>query len=272
MEQERDMETRNFGEHNAMIHNAVILDQFTRQAVPFATAPVIRNQEFLDRILQMAEPQRDDTVLDVACGPGLLTCAFAHVVRKATGIDLTPAMLEQARLVQREQGLSNVTWEIGDATALPYRDGEFSIVATRFTFHHFLDPLSVLREMRRVCSPGGKIVVADSAPAPGKAEAFNAVEKLRDPSHVRALPIAELRALFEEVGFDGPRIGAYRLEGDLDDLLQRSFPNEGDEGRIRRMFEDSLRDDALDLATRQRNGQVLFGFPIAILAATNPCN
>jgi ubiquinone/menaquinone biosynthesis C-methylase UbiE len=255
---------------NAADHNAVILDQFTRQARPFATSATIRNQGILDRILEIAEARPDDTLLDVACGPGLLTCAFAHVVRQATGSDLTPAMLEQAKIVQREQGLSNVKWEIGDAIALPYKDGEFSMVTTRFTFHHFLNPLAALKEMRRVCRPGGKIVVTDSSPAAAKADAFNATEKLRDPSHVRALPIGELRALFLDAGLNEPRAANYRLEGDLEDLLQHSFPNEGDEGRVRQRFEDSLEDDALDLATRRGNGTILYGFPIAILAATNP--
>ncbi len=267
MAQKQNAEASNSGQHNA-----AILDQFTRQAVPFATTQAIRDPEKLDRIVQMAEPHADDTVLDVACGPGLLTCAFAHVVRQATGIDLTPAMLEQARVVQREQGLSNVTWEIGDVTRLPYKDGEFSLVVTRFTFHHFLDPLSVLREMRRVCRPGGKVVVADSAPALGKAAAFDAVETLRDPSHVHALPVEGLCALFAEAGLDQPRVGTFRLEGELDDLLERSFPNEGDEAKIRRIFQDSLRDDALDLATRQVGGKIVYGFPVAILAATNPNN
>lgn len=101
----------------------------------------------------MAAPQLDDTALDVACGPGLLTCALAARVRHATGIDLTSAMLEQAREVQSERGVANVAWDQGDVTRLPYKDGEFSIVATRFTFHHFLDPLAVLKEMRRVCRP-----------------------------------------------------------------------------------------------------------------------
>jgi SAM-dependent methyltransferase len=251
-------------------HNASILDQFTRQAVPFATAPAIRDRRILDRIVQMAAPKPEDTVLDVACGPGLLTCAFAHLVQHATGIDLTPAMLEQARCVQREQGVNNVTWEIGDAAALPYKSGEFSIVATRFTFHHFLDPLSVLKEMRRVCRPGGKVVVADAAPAPAKAAALNAMEKLRDPSHTRALPVEELGALFGKAGLDDPRIAICRLEGNLDDLLQRSFPSPGDEDRIRKMFEESLQDDTLDLATRRENGNIFYGFPVAILAATNP--
>ena len=95
-------------------HRDQILDQFTRQAVPFSTAPAIRNQEALNRIVEMAGAGPEDTVLDVACGPGLLVCAFARVVRHATGIDLTPAMLEQARELQRQQGLQNITWQQGD--------------------------------------------------------------------------------------------------------------------------------------------------------------
>lgn len=248
-------------------HQERILDQFTRQAVPFSTAPAIRNQDALQRIVEMAGAGPDDTVLDVACGPGLLVCAFAKVVRHATGIDLTPAMLEQARELQRQQGLQNVTWQQGDVLPLPYEDGTFSIVSARFAFHHFLDPLAVLKEMRRVCQAGGRIVVADSAPDREKADAFNAVERLRDPSHVLAMPVEELRELFRIAGLSDPRIAAYRLEGELEDLLRRSFPNEGDADRIREMFERSLSDDALDMATRRKDGKIYYGFPVAILAS-----
>lgn len=248
-------------------HQDRILDQFTRQAVPFSTAPAIRNREALDRIVEMAGAASDDTVLDVACGPGLLVCAFAPIVRHATGIDLTPAMLEQARELERREGLHNVTWRQGDVLTLPYPDGSFSIVSARFAFHHFLDPLAVLKEMRRVCRAEGRIVVADSAPAASKADAFNAVERLRDPSHVRAMPVEELRELFAHAGLGEPRIETYRLEGELEDLLQRSFPNEGDADRIRRIFENSLTDDALDMATRRQDGKMYYGFPVAILAS-----
>lgn len=256
--------------HQLKEHNAAILDQFTRQAVPFATASPIRDPDILGRIVDMAEPQPNDTVLDVACGPGLLACAFAHVVRHVTGIDMTPAMLEQARKEQRAKGLNNLTWDQGDAAALPYRDGEFSIVTTRFTFHHFLEPLMVLREMRRVCCPGGKVVVVDSAPVSAKADAFNAVEKLRDPSHTRAMPVEELRALFAEAELGKPKIDTCRLEGDLDDLLNRSFPNPGDDERIRTIFKNSLAGDSLDLATCMKNGKLHYGFPVAILVSLKP--
>jgi SAM-dependent methyltransferase len=250
-----------------MDHRSRILDQFTRQAVPFAEARAIRNQEELDRIVQMAEAGSEDTSLDVACGPGLLACAFARVVRHAVGIDLTPAMLEQARKAQAEQGLHNISWHEGDVTSLPFPGSHFSIVSSRFAFHHLENPLAALNEMCRVLKPGGRVVVADMAPRPEKAAALNTEERLRDPSHVRAMSVEELRDLFARAGLPEPRIESYRLEGELEDLLSRSFPNPGDADRVRKIFHDSLEDDALDLATRSEDGKIFFAFPVAMLAA-----
>src|SRR5436853_3352347 len=119
-------------------HRHEILDQFTRQATPFATAPGIRDEAALKLIVECSGAGPEDTVLDVACGPGLVVAAFARVVRHATGIDVTPAMLARAR--QLTAGLANVTLDHGDVTSLPYADGRFSIVVSRFAFHHFPEP------------------------------------------------------------------------------------------------------------------------------------
>lgn len=250
-------------------HNARILDQFTRQAVPFAQAQAIRNQEALELIVKLAAAGAEDTSLDVCCGPGLLACAFARVVRHAVGIDLTPAMLDQARQTQAEQGLSNLTWQEGDVNALPFPDAHFSIVSSRFALHHLLDPLAALKEMARVSKPGGRVVVADMAPAPEKADALNAEERLRDPSHVRALPPEELRGLFVQAGLPEPRMESYRLEGELEDLLSRSFPDEDDADRVRQIFADSIETDSLDLNTRREDERILYAFPVAVLVAKN---
>src|SRR5262245_597484 len=164
-------------------HRERIIDQFSRQAVPFSTAPGIRDEEALRLLVATSDARADDTVLDVACGPGLVVCAFAAVVREATGIDLTPAMLERARTLAAERGLANVRWQAGDVLPLPFADASFSLVVSRFAFHHFPDPAGVLAEMRRVCAPGGRVVVADVAVStdPAKAAAFNQMELLRDP-------------------------------------------------------------------------------------------
>jgi SAM-dependent methyltransferase len=250
-------------------HRDRILDQFTRQAAPFAAAAGIRSEEASNRIVQWAEAGPNDIVLDVACGPGLLACAFARVAQHATGVDMTPAMLEQARKTQQEQGLKNLSWQPGDVYSLPFPAAQFSIVSSRFAFHHLQDPMAALKEMKRVCRPGGRIVVADMAPLPEKAAALNAAELLRDPSHVRALPVDELRGLFDQAGLASPQLTSYRMEGELEDLLSRSFPNEGGADRLRKIFADSIPKNALDLNTRRENGRIYYSFPVAVLVARN---
>jgi ubiquinone/menaquinone biosynthesis C-methylase UbiE len=248
-------------------HKDSILDQFTRQAVPFSTAASIKDEAALRLIVEFSGAGPDDTVLDVACGGGLVVCAFAKTVRHATGIDLTPAMLEQARKNQAAQGLTNVTWQQGDVVPLPFPDASFSIVTSRFAFHHFLDPLAVLREMKRVAKPGGKVMVVDSAPAPDRADAFNRVERLRDPSHVRAMPVDEHKSLYAKAGLPEPRLTWYRLESEMEALIARSFPNPGDDEKIRALFRASLADDALGIQTRLVDGKIHYGFPVAVLVA-----
>ena len=248
-------------------HEQSILDQFTRQAIPFSTSPSIKDEIALNMLIQASGAGPDDTVLDVACGGGIVVCGFARVVKHATGIDITPAMLDRASKLQAEKGLTNVTWKQGDVLPLPFPDASFSIVTSRFAFHHFLDPLAVLGEMKRVCRPGGKVIVADSAPAADKADAFNEVEKLRDPSHVRALPLTELRSLFTSQGLPEPRHTPYRLESDLESLLARSFPNPGDDDKIRAQFRRSAEDDFLGINARREGDLIVYGYPVAILVA-----
>src|SRR5947199_4692142 len=186
----------------------------------------MRDEEALRLLVEFAGAAPEDTVLDVACGPGLVVCAFAAVVRHATGIDVTPAMIQQARALAAEKGLGNVAWQVGDVLPLPYPDGAFSLVVSRFAFHHFPEPRAVLAEMKRVCAPGGRVALVDVAASedPAKAAALNRMEKLRDPSHVRALTQAELEALFPAAALPTPRATLYTLRGELEALPKRSFP------------------------------------------------
>jgi SAM-dependent methyltransferase len=251
-------------------HDDLIRDQFTRQAVPFSTAAPIADPGALQAIVAAAAPGPDDTLLDVACGGGLVVCAFAPQVRHATGIDMTPAMLARARTLAAEKGVGNVTWQEGDVAALPYPDAAFTIVVTRFAVHHFPDPLAVLREMVRVCAPGGRIIVVDTcaSPDPKKAARFNRLEKLRDPSHVRALPLGELQGLFRIAGLGEPRITHTELRDDVENLLARSFPNPGDAPRIVAMFAAAVEDDSLGIPVQRTGERLEYAYPAAILAAT----
>ncbi len=251
-------------------HHTLIVDQFTRQAVPFSTASPITDENALRMIVDAGRPQPTDTVLDVACGGGIVVCAFAPHVQHATGIDMTPAMLERAGRLAGDRNISNVTFDQGDAQALPYPDATFNIVVTRFSFHHFLDPLAVLREMRRVAAPGGRIVVADMYASEDntKAAEWNRLEKLRDPSHVRCLSLTELRGLFTAAALSEPEASFYELDDDVNNLLARSFPNPGDDAKIIAIFATSATDDRLGIPVRRDGTRLRYAYPVAILAAS----
>jgi ubiquinone/menaquinone biosynthesis C-methylase UbiE len=247
----------------------LILDQFTRQAVPFAEMPAHSNEESVRLLIDMAHVGPEDDVLDVACGPGLVACPLAEVARHVTGIDLTPAMIEQAK-ARQSKGLTNLTWLVGDAVPLPFPDASFSVVVTRYSFHHFLDPKAVLAEMVRVCSPCGRVAVIDVfTSSPEQAEAYNRVEKLRDPSHVRALSLEELTGLCHDAGLRDLKTAFFKLEMPLETLLAASFPGPGDADRIRQTFADDIAVNRLGLGAHRRDGAIHFAFPIVVIAGQN---
>jgi SAM-dependent methyltransferase len=244
----------------------LILDQFTRQAVPFAEMPAHSNEESVKLLIDLAQIGPEDTVLDVACGPGLVACPLAEVARHVTGIDITPAMIEQAQAKQQSKSLKNLIWLVGDAVPLPFPDASFSVVVTRYSFHHFLDPKAMLAQMVRVCQPGGRIAVIDVfTSSPEQADAYNRVEKLRDPSHVRALSLEELTGLFHHAGLRDVKTCFYKLDVPLEELLARSFPKAGDADRIRQTFADDIGVDRLGVGARHRDGAIHFSFPIMVI-------
>lgn len=145
-------------------------------------------------------------------------------------------------------------------------------MTSRFAFHHFLEPAAVLAEMKRVCAPGGRVAVMDTEASPDTAKAaeFNRMEKLRDPSHVRAMPLTELKGLFAPAGLSAPRVSGYRLESDLESLLACSFPLPGDADKIREIFAASLGDDRLGIPLARDGERLRYAYPVAILVADEP--
>src|SRR5690606_35541627 len=140
-------------------HNATILDQFTRQASTFGQ--ILSHSDAIDLLRYSCDVTPNDIVLDVACGPGLLVLDFARHAAWVTGLDLTPRMLEEAKRAAQVANISNVNWTLGDAYSLPFDDNSFSVVMSRFAFHHYQDPEVAFGEMVRVTRPEGRVLVAD---------------------------------------------------------------------------------------------------------------
>lgn len=245
-------------------HDAEIVDQFSKQAIPFAQK--FAHLDAVQMLIEMSGVTEADTVLDVACGPGLVACEFARVTRHVTGLDLTPQMIEQARKRQADLGLGNITWDLGTALPLPYEPETFSAVITRYTFHHFLDPQAILSEMCRVCKPGGVVLVADPALPSENVDGYNRAEKLRDPSHTRALSYDEWEGLIGQSGLKDLRRGSYRVEMELERQLAASFPNPGDADKLRDMLRNDIGVNALGMDAHWSGNEIHFALPISVYA------
>lgn len=244
-------------------HDARVVEQFTRWAAPFAGLPVHSESDGMERTLAAAALTAHARVLDVACGPGIVACAAAAQAAHVIGIDLTPAMIDEARKRQERLGVANVTWQIGDAGRLPFQPEEFDVVLTRYSFHHMTKPANALAEMKRVCRPNGRIVVVDPTPSPDNQAAYDRMERIRDPSHTSALTLEQLRAIGHEAGLKEVAVDAYRLEA-----LLASLADEADMPALTRMFEDDIADgaDRLGVGAWRAPDGIRFFFPVSIVA------
>lgn len=249
-------------------HNRQVVDQFSRQAVYFAKLP--GHEDATQLLLRMAGVSATDAVLDVACGAGGVACAAARTARHVTGIDLTPAMIERAKALQAEVGLTNLAWHVGDVARLPFPADQFDVVVTRYSLHHVLQPAAVVAEMARVCKPSGRVAVADLVLPPDKAAAYDGMERLRDPSHVRVLAEAELRELLTAAGLGDLRRTGYLFELEAEALLQASFPRPGDADRVRERIEADVGVDELGIGAHRVAGAVRIAYPIAIAVGVKP--
>jgi SAM-dependent methyltransferase len=103
-------------------------------------------------------------LLDVGCGPGTITADLATLVApgRVVGLDAADDVLVLARTVVADQGLSTVDFVSGDAYAMNFPDASFDVVHAHQVLQHLADPVRALRELRRVCRPGGIVAVRDS--------------------------------------------------------------------------------------------------------------
>lgn len=179
-------------------HKAIVREEFTRQRDTYAANSSVSDPERIARLMRAVNLAPEARVLEVATGPGYVALGFATVCREVVGVDLTEAPLVTAEKIKQEHGLTNVSFQLGDAENLPFEDGGFDVVVCRLAFHHFEDPSLTLREMIRVCQPDGTVAVEDLIVSehPSRGEYQNRFEWLRDPSHTRALSLGELIELY----------------------------------------------------------------------------
>jgi ubiquinone/menaquinone biosynthesis C-methylase UbiE len=185
-----------------MDHQRQIKEEFSRQANTFSDAAALTDSSVVDRIRFAAGLGVKLRVLDVGCGPGIVAEALAGDGHVVVALDLAPQMVQRARQRCQDLGFFNVHYIIGQAEYLPFKEAAFNAVVTRLTLHHFTDPGVVCSDMARITRSKGRLIVADivSSENADESELHNALEKLRDPSHVSMISSIALEALVETTG------------------------------------------------------------------------
>ena len=199
-----------------------VQEEFTRQAETLSVAAAFTDAEVLERIRTAVSPTKRMRILDVGCGPGILAAALAPEARQIVAYDLTPGMLEKARKRCQQASLQNIRFILGKAEDIPFADERFDVVVTRLTLHHFPDPQVVAAEMARVTRPDGKVVMADVVASENsqEAELHNALEVLRDPSHVRMLPPGEIVRLVGMAGLRVAETSTWEMPREFDEWIR----------------------------------------------------
>ncbi len=199
---------------------------FGKRAAYYSTSTAHTDKAVLDRIVELARPNRDALALDVATGTGHTAFALAPCVKTVIGVDVTPEMLEEADRLQAGNGVANVEFRLAGAEDLPFDCETFDIVTCRRAAHHFGDVRRALAEMRRVLKPGGRLVIDDrSVPEDDFVDAtMNRLDVLHDESHVREYRASEWKGLLREAGFAVETVDTYTRHRPLSSLTDNVSP------------------------------------------------
>jgi SAM-dependent methyltransferase len=155
-----------------------------------------RAAELTERVRRLLSPfTGKEIALDAGCGTGALAFALAPYVAQVVGVDAREEYLQAAGSAAPD----NVRFVEGDTTALPFRYAAFDIAGSLRVLHHARRPELAVSELTRVLRPGGRVLVVDQLGSidPLRSLEMDRFERLRDPTHVRLLPDADIRGYLD---------------------------------------------------------------------------
>jgi SAM-dependent methyltransferase len=187
-----------------MEHNVLVTQQFGATAQAYLESVTHATGNDLELLSHEVATVPQATVLDLGCGAGHASFAVASSAASVTAYDMTAEMLAVVQQEATARGLGNIATVQGMAEALSFPESRFDFVISRYSAHHWRDVAAALREVRRVLKADGRVLLIDTAggETPLLDTHLQAVEILRDPSHIRDYSTHEWLALFREAGFN----------------------------------------------------------------------
>jgi ubiquinone/menaquinone biosynthesis C-methylase UbiE len=225
----------------------LVRDRFTRTAEVFADAVMQTRAAQAEILAHMVSAKKSDCAVDLACGTGALAVAFARHVRWIAGLDLTPAMLAVAQRTARDANVRNVSLAIGNAQQIPFPDASLDLALSSYALHHVPEPARVIGEMSRVLKRSGRAGIIDifAQEDPSSAEMHDRIERVRDPSHVRALAKSEFASLFaaNRLRITGTHVEEHPVTFDQWMHAAGREPSDPEYIETRRLMEATIPDD-----------------------------
>jgi SAM-dependent methyltransferase len=206
-----------------MAHEALVGEQFGSRAAAYLQSAVHAQGADLQALAALVDGEGKARVLDLGCGAGHVSFSAAPRAGEVVAYDLSFEMLEVVARSAAERGLGNITTHQGVAERLPFEDESFDCVLSRYSAHHWRDFEAGLREAARVLKPSGIAGFVDTV-SPGRPlldTYLQAVELLRDPSHVRDYSRAEWEGAMVRAGLQPGPAGAHRLRLEFGSWVER---------------------------------------------------
>ena len=241
----------------------------SRQAESFAASSTLSAPDVTERAVVALGDVSRQRVLDVACGPGILSNAISSPGPAPSSESISTA--ETLRLAKtRSPDTAPAAFVRGVAEILPFRDGAFGAAVIRLALHHFEQPHRILEEVHRVLVPGGRLVVLDILTSRDSEVSglHNAIERLRDPSHTTFLSDSQLRDAIANAKFGAIEIDTWQKSRSFSDwaaIINEPTRMAALETLLRHLARGG---ESAGIQLREENGEVWFTYGWALLVAT----
>lgn len=176
-------------------------DFFAKHAGAYSVSPSHASGSDLDLLINSLHIMNDDRAIDIATGTGFTAFRLAKEANLVIGLDLTREMEDQAVRLQSQQESRIVQFVLGNSEMLPFADMCSTVVTCRRAAHHFQRKERFLAESFRVLARGGRLGISDMVAPDGFRDEYNALERMRDPTHQTAEDAESWKGLLEEAGF-----------------------------------------------------------------------
>jgi ubiquinone/menaquinone biosynthesis C-methylase UbiE len=222
-------------------HENTITRSFGPQAQAYLTSQVHSTGRDLELLAEAIAETPVAKVLDLGCGAGHASFAAAAVAAEVVSHDLTASMLCIVEQAAADRGLTNIRTVLGSAERLPFADAGFDWVISRYSAHHWRNLDTAMAEIARVLKPGGQVCLIDvlGGPEPLLDTHIQAVELLRDPSHVRDYTEREWLAFFEQNALAAEITWRWRLSIEFSSWIARIGTEAARVAAIRELWSDA---------------------------------